>query len=123
MLKYRLALTAMAITIASSFGLAAAGERHRQHQGHHQGDHQGRSEAIIGTNGLPSVIPGIGTFAGSISGLRIKGNGVFLAINSDVRPKVVAYRAPKAKIIEISEENHEDSCSFEAGVCVIRPNN
>lgn len=115
MLKYRVALTAMTVLLASSVSIAAAGERHSQHHG--------RSEAIIGSNGLPSVIPGIGTFAGSISGLRIKGNGVFFAINRDARPKVVAYRAPKAKIIDISEESHENACSFEAGVCVIRPKN
>jgi hypothetical protein len=119
MLKSRVALTAMTVLLVSSVGIAEAGERHGRHQGHHHG----RSEAIIGSDGLPSVIPGIGTFAGSISGLRIKGNGVFFAIDRNARPKVVAYRAPKAKIIEISEENHEDSCSFEAGVCVIRPKN
>ncbi len=119
MLKYRAAFLALTVALVLSVGSVEAGERHGRHQGHHHG----RGEAIVGSNGLPSVIPGIGTFAGSISGLRIKGNGVFFAIDRDVRPKVVSYRAPKAKIIEISEENHEDSCSFEAGVCVIRPKN
>lgn len=119
MLKYRLAVMALTVLLGSAVGIAEAGERYGRHQAHHHG----RGQAIIGGNGLPSVIPGIGTFAGSISGLRIKGNGVFFAIDRDARPQVATYRAPKAKIIEISEENHEESCSFEAGVCVIRPKN
>lgn len=117
MLKYGFVLTAATIVLSSIATLAVAGERH---DGHH-GRHHGRGEAVIGSNGLPSVIPGIGTFAGSISGLRIKGSGVFFAIDRNTQPKVVAYRAPKAKIIEISAENPEQACSFEAGVCVIRP--
>ena len=119
MLKHRLAVMALTILLGSVVGMAEAGERHSRNQA----DHHGRGQAIIGSNGLPSVSPGIGTFAGSISGLRIKGNGVFFAIDRDARPKVVTYRAPKAKIIEISAENHEEACSFEAGVCVIRPKN
>ncbi|MCZ8177808.1 MAG: hypothetical protein O9309_02185 [Rhizobium sp.] len=119
MLKYGSVLTAATIVLSSVATLAVAGERYEGHHGHHNG----RDEAVIGSNGLPSVIPGIGTFAGSISGVRIKGSGVFFAIDRNTQPKVIAYRAPRAKIIEISAENPEDACSFEAGVCVIRPKN
>lgn len=115
MLKYRLAMTVLTVALGSAGGIAEAGDSY--------GHHHGRGEAVVGSNGLPSVIPGIGTFAGSISGLRIKGNGVFFAIDRATEPKVLAYRAPKAKIIEISAENPDDACSFEAGVCVIRPKN
>jgi hypothetical protein len=120
MLKYRLSAMMAALLVSSTFNHAQAGEPYGRHGGHH---HAGGQQAIIGSNGLPSVIPGIGTFAGSISGLRIKGNGVFFAIDRTPRPQVIAYRAPKAKIIEISAENPEEACSFEAGVCVIRPKN
>ncbi|QEE45589.1 hypothetical protein FVA81_13650 [Rhizobium sp. WL3] len=123
MLKYRLALAALAIVLGSPIGISEAGERYGRHHGHDHGHDHGRREAIIGSNGLPSVIPGIGTFAGSISGLRVKGNGVFFAIDRAPGPKVVTYRAPKAKIIEISAEEPDEACSFEAGVCVIRPKN
>ncbi len=119
MLKYGSILTAATIVLSSIATLAVAGEGYEGHHGHHNS----RGQAVIGSNGLPSVIPGIGTFAGSISGLRIKGSGVFFAIDRNTQPKVVAYRAPKAKIIEISAENPEEACSFEAGVCVIRPKN
>jgi hypothetical protein len=119
MLKYGSILTAATIVLISGTGITAAGESHDRRHGHRHA----RGEAVIGSNGLPSVIPGIGTFVGSISGLRIKGNGVFFAIDRSPASKVVAYRAPKAKIIEISAENPEEACSLEAGVCVIRPKN
>lgn len=119
MLKYGSVLTAATLAITSFTTFAVAGERY-EGGGYF---HHGRGEAVIGGNGLPSVIPGIGTFTGNISGVRIKGNGVYLAIERNTRPKVLAYRAPKAKIIDISEENPKETCSFEAGVCVIRPTN
>jgi hypothetical protein len=119
MLKYGFVLTAATILLTLVAAPTKAGERY--HGGRHH--HHGRGEAVIGSNGLPSVVPGIGTFVGSISALRIKGNGVFLAIERNPQPHVIAYRAPKAKIIEISAENPEESCAFEAGVCVIRPQN
>lgn len=119
MLAYRLSLRVAAILIALIGATAHAGEGHRSHFG---GDVR-QSETVIGGNGLPSVIPGIGTFTGSISALRIKGNGVFIAIDRRSGPTSHRYQAPKARIIEISAENPEEACSFEAGVCVIRPKN
>lgn len=119
MLKYGSVLTAATILLTSVAAPTQAGERYDGGRHHHHG----RGEAVIGSNGLPSVVPGIGTFVGSISALRVKGNGVFLAIERNARPQVAAYRVPKAKIIEISAENPEEACAFEAGVCVIRPKN
>ena len=78
-------MTVLTVALGSAGGIAEAGDSY--------GHHQGRGEAVVGSNGLPSVIPGIGTFAGSISGLRIKGNGVFFAIDRATEPKVIAYRA------------------------------
>lgn len=118
MLKYRLVATAATLLLASSATLVEAGDWHHRYERHH---HHGRTQAIIGTDGLPSVVPGIGTFSGGISALRIKGNGVFIAVDGGVAPQVIDYRAPKAKIIEVSAENQDEACSFEAGVCVIRP--
>ncbi|EKF61363.1 hypothetical protein QWE_02300 [Agrobacterium albertimagni AOL15] len=120
MLKYRLTTALAALLMTLPVGFAQAGDW-SGHHGRHA--HHANRNAVIGSNGLPSVIPGIGTFSGSVSGLRIKGNGVFLAIDRGLRPQVIAYRAPKAKIIEITAENPDEACSFEAGVCVIRPKN
>ncbi|THV22390.1 hypothetical protein [Peteryoungia ipomoeae] len=97
---------------------ASSGERDHRH--HRQGGHH-KEQSVIGSAGLPSVVPGIGTFVGSISAVRIKGNGVFVAVNRTPRSLVVDYRPPKARIIEVSAENTDEACHFQAGVCIIRP--
>lgn len=106
----------ISIAMLAAAGQASSGESHdrfRHAARHHE-------QAVIGSAGLPSVVPGIGTFVGSISAVRIKGNGVFVAVNRSPRPQAVVYRAPKSRIIEVSAENPDDACRFESGVCVIR---
>jgi hypothetical protein len=66
-------------------------------------------------------VPGVGTFVGNLSAVQIKGNGIFIAVDRRPTRSKAAAPAPKAQIIEISAENEESACSFEAGVCVIRP--
>ena len=77
--------------------------------------------AVIGGNGLPSVVPGLGTFAGSLTAVRVKGTGIYMAIEKWPVNNRTTYQPPKAKIIEIDAETGDSACSFEAGVCVIRP--
>jgi hypothetical protein len=113
---FRVAL-ASALTLLFAFNLASAGDRKkdrpRQHHHHERG--------IIGSDGLPSVVPGVGTFVGNLSAVRIKGNGIFIAVDRRATHRNVVVPSPKAQIIEISAENEDGACSFEAGVCVIRP--
>lgn len=112
------ALVSLTILAMASPAISKDGNRHSGR------GHQPRQEqSIVGTGGLPSVVPGIGTFVGSISAVRIKGNGVFIAVDRGSRSTAVAYRAPKARIIEVAAENTDDACSLEAGVCVIRLKN
>ena len=77
-------------------------------------------DAVDGGAGLPSVVPGIGTFAGSISAVRVRGSGIYFAVEGS-RSDVVTYRPPVARIIEVDAEMDDSACSYEAGVCVIRP--
>lgn len=77
-------------------------------------------QAVVGGAGLPSVVPGIGTFAGSISAVRVRGSGMYFAIEGS-RSGVIPYRPPVARIIGIDAEMDDSACSYEAGVCVIRP--
>ena len=116
--RFTLAGAAAIATIAISTASMAGDYRHH---GHHNRSHHNRSQAVIGGNGLPSVVPGVGTFAGSIAAVRIKGSGIYFYRDGAARPTVVSYKAPKARIIEISEDAPDAACSFEAGVCVIRP--
>lgn len=112
-----LAIGAAWAALASS---SLAGEHIRRHHAHHHGGFGHHDRTIVGGDGLPSVVPGLGTFAGSIAAVRAKGNGIYFASDISVR-KTAPYQAPKARIIEVSLENPEGACSFEAGVCVIRP--
>ena len=98
--------------------LASAGDRTMDRP---KPNHNHHERSIIGSDGLPSVVPGVGTFVGNLSAVRIKGNGIFIAIDRRTTHRSVAAPAPKAQIIEISAENEDGACSFEAGVCVIRP--
>lgn len=109
---------ASALTFLLASTLAAASDRMADPNGH---DRQRHERGIVGSDGLPSVIPGVGTFVGNLSAVRIKGNGIFIAVDRPATRRNVTAPAPKAQIIEISAENEDSACSFEAGVCVIRP--
>lgn len=106
---------------------ATAGERSRGHGGvvSGYGHRDGGGIAIpYGGAGLPSFVRGLGTFAGSISAVREPGNGIYFAVDGDlVRARPVRYGvAPSAvKIITVTDRTEAESCSYEAGVCVIRP--
>jgi hypothetical protein len=87
----------------------------------------GRGQQVIGTDGLPSVIPGVGTFVGGISAVRIRGNGIFFAGEQGLLSVPDVDRLnPSAKIISIEEDVASnaflprEACEYEAGVCVIR---
>jgi hypothetical protein len=89
----------------------------RPHHGH-------RPSTTFSTGGLPSYVRGVGTFSGAISALKVKGNGIYFGFNGGLsrsRSSVSAPLAPKARIINVSAKTLGSECSYEAGVCVIRP--
>ncbi len=109
---------ASALTLLLASTVASAGDRATDRDRHNDHHHD---RGIVGSDGLPSVVPGVGTFVGNLSAVRIKGNGIFIAVDRPATRRNEAVPAPKAQIIEISAENEDGACSFEAGVCVIRP--
>lgn len=117
MFLFRVALaSALALPLAPT--VASAGDRGSVQDRHR---HEHHEQSIFGGDGLPSVVPGVGTFVGSLSAVRIKGNGIFIARDRRAPLHSVIVPEPKVQIIEISAENPDSACSFEAGVCVIRP--
>lgn len=117
-LKRIFVLTATCAVLVSA-PLQAGNDRTYRHNRHVSSHHDGG--AVIGGNGLPSVVPGLGTFAGSLTAVRVKGTGIYMAIEKWPVNSRNTYQPPKAKIIEIDAETGDAACSFEAGVCVIRP--
>ncbi|MBB4186890.1 hypothetical protein GGE07_003550 [Sinorhizobium terangae] len=79
-----------------------------------------------GGDDFPSVTPGIGTYAGGISAFRQEGNGIYFSRydNNNYVAEGAADPAPppnRAKIIAVSPQPNDRVCSWEHGVCVIRP--
>jgi hypothetical protein len=79
-----------------------------------------------GSYDFPTPIPDIGTYAGGLSAFRDEGNGIYFS-----RDGGYAYLAgetaaanpssKRAKIIIVSPQVNASACSWEHGVCVVRP--
>lgn len=79
-----------------------------------------------GSYDFPTPIPDIGTYAGGLSAFRDEGNGIYFS-----RDGGYAYFAgetaaanpssKRAKIIIVSPQVNASACSWEHGVCVVRP--
>ncbi|MFC3161907.1 hypothetical protein [Ciceribacter thiooxidans] len=101
--------------LAFSAGELEAHDRHQPNPG------------VVAGSGLPSVLPGIGTYAGDVSALRIRGNGIYFMVGHSTYRPVPLRLAPKALIIDVNakvtadNKSLESACRYEAGVCVIRP--
>lgn len=117
----------LVLGVALVAGGASAGSYERQGERHHGREssearkHQHRKDhnaAVASPGGLPSIVPGVGTYSGAISAVQIKGVGNYFMVSGNLGADDGPVLAPKARIIEIEGD---DACSYEAGVCVIRP--
>lgn len=118
---FLLTYPALAVDAYSSHTRETRGDRPHQH-GHHPRPHHGHRETIGGGYGVPSIVPGVGTYAGTVSALHVRGNGTYYyaeGFGPAVPADVMIGPAPRSKIIDV--QKHQNPCSFEAGVCVIRP--
>ncbi|OHV83399.1 hypothetical protein [Ensifer sp. LCM 4579] len=84
------------------------------------------SPVAYGNYDVPSVIPGLGTYAGNLSAYRDEGNGIYFSRSGNygyIAENGFYARAPgkRAKIIVVTPGTNASACSFEAGVCVVRP--
>ncbi|WP_170973311.1 hypothetical protein [Rhizobium sp. FKY42] len=87
---------------------------------HYQSGHQRRD--VVAGNGLPSYVRGIGTFAGGLSAVRFRGNGIYFFADG-IGNGSAATVGPGAKIITVSptgKTNGKSACAMEHGVCVVR---
>jgi hypothetical protein len=98
-------------------GSAVAGERLRHH-----GRHDGMDRHHVMKVRIPSynIIPGTGTYSGSIRVFHVAGIGTSTYLEGSRGP--VLRREPVVlKIINVDSASLAAACSMEAGVCVIRP--
>ncbi len=105
----------------SSFIPAIAGDYDGQFHGQRR-NWQAR-QSVAGGEGLPSHVRGIGTYAGGISAVQFRRNGIYFSADGGGAYLPVPGRidAVEPRIIHVNERSADASCAYEAGVCVIRP--
>lgn len=118
----RLPLSILISTVVFATYPVQAADRDGGHRGErHYRDWHKRHPVIIGGGyGVPVVIPGLGTFAGNVSALKIRGHGTYFYVDG-LGNRATENQAPppNAKVINVGKE--KNTCSYENGVCVIRP--
>ena len=75
-----------------------------------------------GGNGLPSHIRNVGTYSGSAFAIHKPRNGTYVSANGAVSHLTKTSEGwDRPQIIRINAKTMDEACSYEAGVCVIRP--
>ncbi len=121
-------LSVLVMTLALPIAVSAGERGHldwrsgrdsvRHDRRHAEGPKHHHNHGVVSPAGLPSVIPGLGTFAGGFAAVRVKGVGNYIMVSGNRGVDAQPLLAPKARIIDVQGEN---ACSYEAGVCVVRP--
>ncbi|MDR6103533.1 hypothetical protein QE369_003730 [Agrobacterium larrymoorei] len=101
--------------------LASANDYHRNHS--YDRAYSYSQPSVVGGYGLPSYVRGIGTYVGGLTAARFPGNGNYFYAQSGGAYLPDNYRRStvEPRIIHINQRTFNDSCHYEAGVCVIRP--
>ncbi|MFQ6182438.1 hypothetical protein ACLMJV_10815 [Sinorhizobium meliloti] len=79
-----------------------------------------------GSYDFPTPIPDIGTYAGGLSAFRDEGNGIYFSRDGGYaylagETAAASPSSKRAKIIIVSPQVNASACSWEHGVCVVRP--
>ena len=101
--------------------LATANDYYRDHRSYQR--YSDPQPSVVGGYGLPSHVRGIGTYAGGLTAARFPGNGNYFYARSGGAYLPDDYRRStvEPRIIHVNQRTFNDSCHYEAGVCVIRP--
>ncbi|WP_341857936.1 hypothetical protein [Sinorhizobium medicae] len=90
------------------------------------GEHSFGGDGGHGNHDFPTPISDIGTYAGGLSAYRDEGNGIYFSRDGGYSylagDTIVRNTSSKrAKIIILSPQVNASACSWERGVCVVRP--
>ena len=116
----RTAAVVSALLIIALAAPAIAGENRSHRDRHHDNSRSGGTYSDYSSH-----IPGLGTYSGSVSAVRVRGLGNYFYLDgrpgsSDVKfvdETHAAHSGPK--IIHVSTTH--DGCHYQAGVCIIKP--
>lgn len=116
-----LQVTTVFMAACSGFIPALAGD----YRGHldERRNHWQAKQSVVGGNGLPSHVARIGTYAGGISAVSFKRNGIYFSADGggEYLPVRGRISSVEPRIISVNKRSANANCSYEAGVCVIRP--
>lgn len=123
--RFRGTLTLAILIALCGSSIAAAGDFSGKFHHRHGGDrhHFNARQSISGGDGLPSYVKNNGTYAGGISAVRFKRNGTYFAVDGGILNRGY-YRGGSTagpRLIRVDSKTAGAKCSYEAGVCVIRP--
>jgi len=111
-------LRALSVALLAAVVVPQPGFAETRHRPHHDYDRPDESVVVVG--GLPTRIRHLGTFSGAISAVHFRGIGNYFYVSGQPFKPETPYVRPVAKIISVGGDGHEDPCSMESGVCVIR---
>lgn len=121
MLSIRIAPIILAVLGPIMVANHAQASDHVEHEKSGHGNRQ-KQQSYYGGNGVPSHIRNVGTYAGSAYAMRARRNGTYVsaegAINNAAR---TTGNWTRPAIIRVNARTMDEACSYEAGVCVIRP--
>lgn len=81
-----------------------------------------KQQSYYGGNGAPSHIRYVGTYAGSVYAMRARRNGTYVSADGAIHNTArTTGNWTSPAIIRINARTMDEACSYEAGVCVIRP--
>lgn len=84
--------------------------------------HRQQHRSYYGGDELPSYVGGVGTYAGGLSAIRAPRNGIYFAADDvGMSYSSTTQSAVRPRIIHVNKKTMGAECSYEAGVCVIRP--
>ncbi len=119
MFYIRIMLASALVVTSFSTATNAQSLETRGHIDYSHTRHQGKS--YYGGDGLPSHLKSVGTYSGAFYASRAPRNGNYFTVEGS--RKGVRYRDDTAspRIIHVDSRAGGENCSYEAGVCVIRP--
>lgn len=119
-----LAAATLAMASFATTGAAEAGERQKDKWGERR-ERRHRDRPIYGDGPLPDYIPGVGTYSGGVSAVRIPRHGTYFYVEGNRKnraPSVLEAPSGGPKVVVPDKKTLDTACDRSRGaVCVIRP--
>ncbi len=120
MFAHRILIPFLGLLTAIS-GVSVAHAEYSKSPFRHHHSYGRHDKSIYSGDSLTTSILRLGTFSGGITAFRERRNGNYFAVEGGAFSRPGAGGLTKPRIIHVDKARSDASCSYEAGVCVIRP--